>query len=87
SLFYQGKDNPSQIENAYTRMWFFYKLKGYKGVAHVQQDYAWWWGQAPMLHELAEVEGHAARLRREAALEKKIAELSSPAVPTPAKGK
>lgn len=86
SLFYQGKDNPSQIENAYTRMWFFYKLKGYKGVAHVQQDYAWWWGQAPMLHELAEVEGHAARLRREAALEKKIAELS-PAVPTPAKGK
>jgi hydroxylamine dehydrogenase len=69
-LFYQGENNPSVIERAYAKMWFFYKLKGYKGVAHVQQDYMWWWGQAPMLEEYGVVQSENQRLRREAALEK-----------------
>ncbi|HHT9125529.1 MAG TPA: multiheme c-type cytochrome [Candidatus Brocadiia bacterium] len=80
-LFYQGKGNPLPIENAYAKMWFFYKLQGYKGTAHAQQDLSWWWGQAPMLHELGVVQSEAARLRREAALEKTLAEVGGVQVP------
>jgi hydroxylamine dehydrogenase len=71
-LFYSGENNPSKIEMAYAKMWFFYKLQGYKGTAHAQQDYSWWWGQAPMLHMLSEIKDEDARLRREAAIESKL---------------
>lgn len=76
-MFYQGKNNPIPIENIYNKMWFWYKLQGYKGTAHGQQDISWWWGQAPMLMALGEMQSEAARLRREAALEKKLAEISA----------
>ncbi len=69
SLFYAGEGNPIPIENSYSKMWFFYKLQGYKGTAHAQQDISWWWGEAPMLHELTNIQSEAARLRREAKIE------------------
>ncbi|MCG6551582.1 MAG: hypothetical protein L7F77_04590 [Candidatus Magnetominusculus sp. LBB02] len=70
-LFYQGINNPSEIENTYAKMWFFYKNQGYKGTAHAQQDYSWWWGQAPMLHSLGSIRSEDQRLRRIAADEAK----------------
>lgn len=75
-MFYQGKGNPIPIENEYNKMWFWYKNQGYKGTAHAQQDVSWWWGQAPMLMSLGVIQSEAARLRREAAIEKKLAEIS-----------
>jgi hypothetical protein len=50
-------------------MWFWYKLQGYKGYAHAQQDVMWWWGQAPMLMQLGKIQSENMRLRREHALE------------------
>ncbi|MFN3466136.1 MAG: hypothetical protein ACK4WF_00340 [Candidatus Brocadiales bacterium] len=52
-------------------MWFWYKLKGYKGTAHVQQDYSWWYGWAPMIGQLALMQDEASKLRRLRALEGK----------------
>jgi hydroxylamine dehydrogenase len=75
-MFFQGNGNPIPIENMYNKMWFWYKLQGYKGTAHAQQDISWWWGQATMLMTLGEIQSEALRLRREAALEKKLAEIS-----------
>jgi hydroxylamine dehydrogenase len=75
-LFYQGKNNPSEIENAYAKMWFFYKLQGYKGTAHAQQDFSWWWGQAPMLHQLGIIQSEDTRLRREARIEAELKKLT-----------
>ena len=72
-MFLQQQNNPSEIENMYNRLWFWYKLQGYKGTAHVQQDISWWWGQAPMMMEFTKIQGEAARLRREARIEKAIA--------------
>ena len=68
-MFYQGENNPSLIETEYAKMWFWYKLQGYKGYAHAQQDVMWWWGQAPMLMQLGKVQSENMRLRREHALE------------------
>jgi hydroxylamine dehydrogenase len=72
SLFFSGENNPSVIENAYSKMWFFYKLQGYKGAAHTQQDFSWWWGTAPMLEQLNVIKSEDARLRREASFEKRL---------------
>jgi hypothetical protein len=68
-MFYQGENNPSLIETEYAKMWFWYKLQGYKGYAHAQQDVMWWWGQAPMLMQLGKIQSENMRLRREHALE------------------
>ena len=75
-MFYQGKNNPTPIENEYNKMWFWYKNQGYKGTAHGQQDISWWWGQAPMLMSLGVIQSESERLRREAAIEKKLAAIS-----------
>jgi hydroxylamine dehydrogenase len=72
ALFYQGENYPTAIERSYAKMWFWYKLQGYKGYAHAQQDIMWWWGQSPMLQELGNVQAEAKRIRREAAIEKKL---------------
>lgn len=72
ALFYQGENNPTHIETSYAKMWFWYKLQGYKGFAHAQQDIMWWWGQSPMLQELGNIQSEAARMRREAAIEKSM---------------
>jgi hydroxylamine dehydrogenase len=69
AMFYQGENNPSLIETEYAKMWFWYKLQGYKGYAHAQQDVMWWWGQAPMLMQLGKIQSENMRLRREHALE------------------
>ena len=77
ALFYQGENNPSLIETEYAKMWFWYKLQGYKGYAHVQQDVMWWWGQAPMLMQLGKIQSEDKRLRREHAMEASLARLAS----------
>jgi hypothetical protein len=69
AMFYQGDNNPSLVETEYAKMWFWYKLQGYKGYAHAQQDVMWWWGQAPMLMQLGKIQSENMRLRREHALE------------------
>jgi hypothetical protein len=71
SLFFTAPGNPSTIEKHYAEMWFFYKLKGYKGTAHAQQDYSWWYGWAPMIGQLALIQDEANKLRRLRALEVK----------------
>lgn len=75
-LFYQSKNNPSLIEQNYAKMWFFYKLQGYKGTAHAQQDFSWWWGQGPMLHQLGIIQSEDQRLRREARIEAELKKLT-----------
>ena len=52
--------NVSAIEREYFDMFFFSNLKSYKGAFHMSPDYAWWYGYADVL-------GHLARLRDEAA--------------------
>ncbi|OHB93626.1 MAG: hypothetical protein A2Z57_00955 [Planctomycetes bacterium RIFCSPHIGHO2_12_39_6] len=69
-MFLQQQDNPSNIENMYNRLWFWYKLQGYKGTAHAQPDVSWWWGQAPMMMEFGKIQSEAVRLRREGRIEK-----------------
>ncbi len=71
SLFFTGPGNPSAIERYYAEMWFWYKLKGYKGTAHVQQDYSWWYGWAPMIGQLALIQDEANKLKRLRTLEGK----------------
>lgn len=78
AMFYQGDGNPTHIETSYAKMWFWYKLQGYKGYAHVQQDIMWWWGQSPMLQELGNVQSEARSMRRAAAIEKVLAEIGKP---------
>jgi hypothetical protein len=70
-LFITLAGNPSYIERLYAEMWFFYKLKGYKGTAHVQQDYSWWYGYAPMIGQLALIQDEANKLRMLRTLEGK----------------
>jgi hydroxylamine dehydrogenase len=72
SIFYQGEGNPLPIEIAYSKMWYFYKLQGYKGTAHAQQAISWWWGEASMLQEFGFIQSEAARLRREANIEAEL---------------
>ncbi len=49
-----------------------YALKGYKGVAHGQQDYAWWWGWAPMVNQLSRVRSQRDMLERVYNIENKL---------------
>jgi hydroxylamine dehydrogenase len=86
-MFYQGDGNPTHIETSYAKMWFWYKLQGYKGYAHVQQDVMWWWGQSPMLQELGNVQSEARSMRRAAAIEKALAESGNPVSFPAGKGK
>ncbi|MFQ5861645.1 MAG: multiheme c-type cytochrome [Candidatus Brocadiales bacterium] len=69
SAFITGPGNPSTIEREYSEMWFWYKLKGYKGTAHAQQDYSWWYGWSHMIGSLAHIQDEADKLRRLKALE------------------
>ena len=36
----------SAVEREYFDMFFFTKLKSYKGAFHMSPDYAWWYGYA-----------------------------------------
>ncbi|MCQ4574044.1 MAG: hydroxylamine oxidoreductase [Candidatus Brocadiales bacterium] len=71
SVFITRPGTPSAIEREYAEMWFWYKLKGYKGTAHAQQDYSWWYGWSHMIGSLARIQDEANRLRRLKALEEK----------------
>jgi hydroxylamine dehydrogenase len=77
SLFFSSNNNPHPIEKSLSKMWFFQKTSGYKGVAHAQQDYAWWWGSAPMLHEYTDIQAQAASLRRDAEIERRLAAIEA----------
>ncbi len=68
--FFVGANNPSMIERKYADLWFAYKLRGYKGVAHAQQDFAWWLGPSQVFARLAEIQSEANTLRRLKKLEK-----------------
>ena len=70
--FRHDDGNPSQIETEYGNMWFWYALKGYKGVAHGQQDYAWWWGWAPMVNQLSRIKSQHDMLERVYNVEAKL---------------
>ncbi|MDR4505394.1 MAG: hydroxylamine oxidoreductase [Candidatus Scalindua sp.] len=70
--FMYNDGNPSAIEVDYGNMWFWYALKGYKGVAHGQQDYAWWWGWAPMVNQMSRIKSQHDILERVYNIEKKL---------------
>ncbi|MBM4053252.1 MAG: hydroxylamine oxidoreductase [Planctomycetes bacterium] len=63
-LFYTGKNNPSQIELEYADMWFGDKAHAYKGVAHGQQDIAWWYGAAKVYQKINKIESQAEQLKK-----------------------
>jgi len=63
-VFFTGKHNPSELEINYARMWFGDKLHGYKGVAHGQQDIAWWYGAAKVYQEINRLESQATLLKQ-----------------------
>ncbi len=66
-----GPGRPSIAELWLEEQWFGHFLKGYKGTAHAQQDYSWWYGWSPMLQNLARNQDWAIQLRRIKALEDK----------------
>ena len=66
-----GPGRPSIAELWLEEQWFGHFLKGYKGTAHAQQDYSWWYGWAPMIQNLARNQDWAVQLRRIKALEDK----------------
>ncbi|MCP4268586.1 MAG: hypothetical protein GY777_23905 [Candidatus Brocadiaceae bacterium] len=53
-------------------MWFWYEFRGYRGVAHGQQGYAWWWGWAPMVNQLSRIKSQHDMLERVYAIEAKL---------------
>ena len=59
-----GKNNPSEIELTYANMWFGDKAHAYKGVAHGQQDIAWWYGAAKVYQGINMLESQAIALKR-----------------------
>ena len=77
-------DNLSRPEAIYFRMKKFYYVTTYKGVFHQNPDYAHWYGNAPLKLALSELHSEALRLRRLAALEKRLAR-GSPNEPRGAK--
>ncbi|HHT9133258.1 MAG TPA: hypothetical protein ACFYED_12395, partial [Candidatus Tripitaka californicus] len=62
--------------------WFGAFLRGYKGTAHAQQDYSWWYGWAPMIQNQAKVQDWAVQLRRIKALEDKAGIKSDGTLPS-----
>jgi multi-heme cytochrome with CxxCH motif/cbb3-type cytochrome c oxidase subunit III len=67
SLYY----DVTPIERAYFDLFFFSALKSYKGAFHMSPDYAWWYGYAEALGELATIRDDAERLRSEDATRKR----------------
>ncbi|MCF6148841.1 MAG: hydroxylamine oxidoreductase [Candidatus Kuenenia sp.] len=63
-LFMTGKNNPSQIELEYANMWFGDKAHAYKGVAHAQQDIAWWYGASKVYQGINKLESQAEQLKK-----------------------
>ena len=63
-LFATGRNNPSEIEITYADMWFGDKAHAYKGVAHGQQDIAWWYGAAKVYQKINILESQAIALKR-----------------------
>ena len=63
-LFATGRNNPSEIEITYADMWFGDKAHAYKGVAHGQQDIAWWYGASKMYQKINILESEAIELKR-----------------------
>lgn len=61
SLYY----DVAPIEREYFDMFFFSALKSYKGAFHMSPDYAWWYGYAAVLGDLAAIRHEAERLRSE----------------------
>lgn len=59
-----GKNNPSEIELTYANMWFGDAKHAYKGVAHGQQDIAWWYGAAKVYQGINRLESQAIALKR-----------------------
>ncbi|KAB2832051.1 MAG: hydroxylamine oxidoreductase, partial [Candidatus Brocadia sp.] len=51
-------------EITYADMWFGDKAHAYKGVAHGQQDIAWWYGAAKMYQKINILESQAIALKR-----------------------
>ncbi len=61
SLYY----DVSPIERDYFNLFFFSALKSYKGAFHMAPDYAWWYGYADALGELAGIRSEAQRIRHD----------------------
>ncbi len=55
--------NVTTVEREYFDMFFFSNLKSYKGAFHMSPDYAWWYGYAEVLGHLARIRDEAASLR------------------------
>jgi len=67
SLYY----DVSPIEREYFDMFFFSALKSYKGAFHMSPDYAWWYGYAAVLGEMASIRDEAQRIRDDHATRKR----------------
>jgi hydroxylamine dehydrogenase len=73
-LFATGRNNPSEIEITYADMWFGDKAHAYKGVAHGQQDIAWWFGAAKVYQKINILESQAIALKHGKELHKLMEE-------------
>ncbi len=67
-----GPGRPHTIELLLGEQWFSNLLKGFKGTAHAQQDYSWWYGWAPMVQNQARLQTMAVDLRRIKRVEDKL---------------
>lgn len=67
-----GPGRPHRIELFLNEQWFSHLLKGFKGTAHAQQDYSWWYGWSPMLKDQARIQSIAVDLYRLQAVERKL---------------
>ena len=70
--FLVGPGRPHEIELLLDEQWFGHLLQGYKGTAHAQQDYSWWYGWAPMIQKQAKIQTQAVDLLRLKAVEDKL---------------
>jgi len=70
--FLVGPGRLHEIELLLDEQWFGHLLQGYKGTAHAQQDYSWWYGWAPMIQKQAKIQTQAVDLLRLKAVEDKL---------------
>ncbi|MFQ5861636.1 MAG: multiheme c-type cytochrome [Candidatus Brocadiales bacterium] len=77
-----GPGRPHEIELYLNEQWFSHLLKAFKGTAHAQQDYSWWYGWSPMLKDQARIQSNAVNLYRLLAIEKKLGIKASGELPS-----
>lgn len=75
-LFWAKDNNPSAVEYIYAEMWEHDLIKHYKGVAHMNPGgYTYSEGWSKLIGDYAKIQDENTRLRRMAAMERRLQEL------------